>query len=251
MHQSEPDDQLAAGMEGNQACVQCHTAYANQPEKHTHHRPNSSGSLCYNCHMPHTTYGLVKAIRSHLIDSPTVQASLDTGRPNACNLCHLDQSLGWTARHLAAWYRQPQPKLSAEDRSVSAAVRWLLSGDAGQRALMAWHFGWAPAGEASGRDWLAPYLAQLLEDPYSVVRYIAQRSLKRLPGFETFAFDYLAPADERTRARQRALEIWQSQPRAVGPARSLVLLDAQGQVQQTHFARLLRQRNDRAMELLE
>ena len=47
--------------------------------------------------MTATTYGLVKAIRSHLIDSPTVESSLTTGRPNACNLCHLDRTLDWTA----------------------------------------------------------------------------------------------------------------------------------------------------------
>jgi hypothetical protein len=31
---------------------------------HTHHASNSSGNECYNCHMPHTTYGVLSAIRS-------------------------------------------------------------------------------------------------------------------------------------------------------------------------------------------
>ena len=26
------------------------------------------------------------------------------GRPNACNLCHLDRTLGWTEQHLVRWY---------------------------------------------------------------------------------------------------------------------------------------------------
>src|SRR6185436_1834773 len=122
------DDQLAPLRESNSACVQCHTTYAAKLEQHTHHRAGSSGSLCYNCHMPHTTYGLVKAIRSHHIDSPSVQSSLSTGRPNACNLCHLDRSLGWSAQHLNQWYSSPMPALSAEQQETSAAVTWLLSG---------------------------------------------------------------------------------------------------------------------------
>ena len=62
------------------------------------------------------------------------------------------------------------------EESTAAAVLWLLSGDAGQRPLIAWHMGWAPALEASGRDWLAPYLltqhwndfGELLRDPVSL-----------------------------------------------------------------------------------
>ena len=35
------------------------------------------------------------------IESPDVATTLKTGRPNACNLCHLDKTLDWTAEHLA------------------------------------------------------------------------------------------------------------------------------------------------------
>jgi hypothetical protein len=76
--------------------------------------------------MPHTTYGLLKAVRSHQIDSPRVKASLETGRPNACNLCHLDQTLEWASTWLSKWYGHPQAELSPEDRRVSAALLWLL-----------------------------------------------------------------------------------------------------------------------------
>src|SRR5437867_304716 len=99
MHQYlSKDDQLAPRRDGNQACLQCHSTIGTQLEAHTRHHASSYGSLCYKCHMPHTTYGLLKSIRSHWIDSPSVQSSLKTGRPNACNLCHLDRSLGCTAR---------------------------------------------------------------------------------------------------------------------------------------------------------
>jgi hypothetical protein len=63
--------------------------------------------------MPFTTYGLLKAIRSHQINSPSVQGSLETGWPNGCNQCHQDRTLAWTADYLSRWYDVPRPKLSA------------------------------------------------------------------------------------------------------------------------------------------
>jgi len=252
MHQYlSKDDQLAPHREGNQACVQCHSTIGAKLEAHTRHRASSSGSLCYNCHMPHTTYGLLKAIRSHSIDSPSVQSSLQTGRPNACNLCHLDRSLGWTARSLNDWFGKPQPRLTPEQQETSAAVTWILAGDAGQRALLAWHFGWEPAIQTSGRDWLAPGLAELLQDPYSVVRHIASRSLRRLPGFESFSYDYIGPEPERARATERALGIWRGQVRTNLADRAALLLDPTGALQQDKFSTLLRRRDSRSLELLE
>ncbi|MFP6770069.1 MAG: cytochrome c3 family protein, partial [Planctomycetaceae bacterium] len=53
MHESDPNDQLAEGMRGDRACLQCHSRYAGKGlEAHTHHKAGSSGSRCYNCHMP-------------------------------------------------------------------------------------------------------------------------------------------------------------------------------------------------------
>lgn len=65
------DDQLHPGMRGNAACVDCHDA-SQYGEQHTHHAPTSSGSNCYSCHMPFTSYGILKAIRSHHISSPNI-----------------------------------------------------------------------------------------------------------------------------------------------------------------------------------
>lgn len=237
------DDQLGVGMDGNRACLQCHARFA-QPEqltRHTHHAADSSGSTCYNCHMPHTSYGILKAMRSHQISSPTVQESLATGRPNACNQCHLDRSLGWAGEHLTKWYRQPSPKLSEDETRIPASVLWAMRGDAGQRALMAWSYGWADALQASGRHWQAPYLAQLLEDRYDAVRFIAGRSLRRLPGFADFSYDFLAPPAARAAAHQQARRTWEALPRPAGGPD----LDA------ATFRRLWSQRDDRPMNVFE
>ena len=61
----DKNDQLAPRMETNDACLQCHDDLRENLTSHTHHAANSAGSLCYNCHMPHTTYGLLNSIRSH------------------------------------------------------------------------------------------------------------------------------------------------------------------------------------------
>lgn len=84
LHRSDPDQQLARNRTGDGACTQCHSEFTDQSKRlaHTRHAADSSGSECYNCHMPRTTYGVLKAIRSHQISSPRVADQLATGRWN-------------------------------------------------------------------------------------------------------------------------------------------------------------------------
>lgn len=171
-------DQLGPEMRGNQACTQCHAEYAD-PEYlslHTRHGADSSGSNCYDCHMPYTTYGLLKGMRSHRVTSPSVRESVELGRPNACNLCHLDRSLAWTGAHLSEWFGQPPAALTADQRTLAASLLWALEGDAAQRALVMAAWGRPEARAASGSGWMTPFLAFLLNDPYSSVRYLAHRA---------------------------------------------------------------------------
>lgn len=250
MHGYEsPAHQLRRGMDGNQACYQCHKDYESRLEQHTHHAAGSSGSLCFNCHMPHTTYGLLKAIRSHTINSPSVRSTLDTGRPNACNLCHLDKPLGWTAARLHEWFRQPVPPMTEEQQTTSAGILGLLKGDAGQRSLLAWHLGWAPAQAAAGSQWMPRFLAESLVDPYASVRYLAQRSLKSIPGFGAFQYDYVGAREQREKARIEVLELWR---RGTIPAEGgLRLRQTDPVLAEEQVRRLIQQRDNRRMELLE
>jgi hypothetical protein len=87
--------------------------------------------------MPYTSYTLPKAIRSHQISSPTVLSSSRFGAPNACNLCHLDKTLGWTQNQLTRRYGQKPTVLSEEQQTVSAELLWLLKGHATQRVIAA------------------------------------------------------------------------------------------------------------------
>src|SRR5262249_7103556 len=141
--------------------------------------------------------------------------------------------------------------MSAEDRTVSAAVRWLLKGDAAQRAMIAWSMGWAPAQKASGTDWLPPFLAVTLNDPYSAVRFIAAKSLRTLPGFEQFNFDYTASEDVTARAGNAAYDQFLRQLRPEKTFSPSVLLDRKGEFVPEIYNRLLSQRDNRPMYLVE
>jgi Cytochrome c554 and c-prime len=253
MHSYESNtDQLKPQMNGSQACLQCHAELGKNVSEHTHHAPQSSGSDCLNCHMPHITYALFKGIRSHRIDSPSAAVTAATGRPNACNLCHLDKSLGWTAEKLTQWYGQPTVALSEQQKTTSSAVLMALQGEAGQRVITAWHMGWEPARQASRDDWEAPFLAYLLDDPYAVVRYVSYRSLKKLPGYQDFSCDFVAPKPRRVQAKNQALEIWQSQSHpSFGDSAPALLLDDRGQLNSPATQELYRQRDDRRVLLLE
>ena len=219
------DDQLRPGMRGNEACIQCHADFEADATlvAHTHHAPGSSGSTCYNCHMPHTTLGLMKAMRSHTVDSPDVASTVATGRPNACNLCHLNETLAWTSGHLADWYGIEPPPLSAEQKTVASSIRWLLEGDAGQRAIAGWHFGWGPAQEASGTAWMGAHLPELLTDSYDVVRFIGYHSLRKLPGFAEFEYDFVGPEASRPSERARAIATWHASAERPPPSASLLI----------------------------
>ena len=254
MHDSDPNDQLAAQMETDYACIQCHSTMTNNLEAHTHHPRDSAGSRCYNCHMPHTTYGLLKAIRSHQLSNPSIAESLDRiGRPNACNLCHLDKTLAWTQQQLQTWYGVKPVPLSDEQQKNSAAVRWLLKGDAGQRALVAWHMGWESAKEASGSDWLVPFLTQLMShESYSVVRYIAARSLKRLPGFSDVTYDFIGPLEERIAAVSEVERRWHRiKPKTLDRFGAEILITEDGTVDSETIDQLRSQRDDRDLFLNE
>jgi predicted CXXCH cytochrome family protein len=188
LHQSEPSDQLAEGKAGNQACAGCHEQHAQDISQHSHHAATSAGSLCYNCHMPHTSYALLGAIRSHRIDVPTFDRRTQD-KPNACNLCHLERSEAWAAAASARWWG-PKPAYDLERRQelrgddVPAGAAFALAGDAAVRAITAAalrrHESDSPALELR-----AQLLAELSHDDYAAVRFIASRPPSGLPASAT------------------------------------------------------------------
>lgn len=165
--------------------------------------------------------------------------------------CHLDKTLAWTSQYLSDWYGIESPKLSEDEQSIAASVIWSLSGDAGQRALMAWSFGWREARETTETDWTVPYLAQLLEDPYPAVRIITEQSLRTMEGYETISYDFWAPTDQLAAGKLRVIEIWEKRLSEHSPSNPSILIGQDSKLMTTEFQRLLKNRDDRPVNLAE
>ena len=243
--------QVSVGMDSDGACTQCHAEVATNLSAHTNHDTDSTGSRCYNCHMPYTSYGLMRAIRSHTITSPSVQESVEVGRPNACNLCHLDRTLAWSGEYLREWYDLPIPPLDNNKQTVAASVLWLLKGDAGQRAVTAWSYGWRPAQTASGTSWMVPYLGELLGDPYDTVRYIAARALQTVPGYEGLNYDFVGNRDERLATAVDVLTTWRNGTQSRARRDPQLLFNADGILDTAAMRRLFDERDRRLLFLRE
>jgi predicted CXXCH cytochrome family protein len=245
LHAGDPNHQITARMRSNEACLQCHTDYRDRVAEHTHHPADSPGSLCYNCHMPYQVYSLLTTHRSHRIQVPRIKDSLGTGKPHACNLCHLDQSLAWTQQHLRAWYgHAPEPLGDADQRYASSLVE-LCQADARTRAVFAGAFSWPAAQQASGTDWSWPLLLFVLEhDRYPAVRYLAHRGLRSVHGGKAQDYDYL----EMPRVRQAQLGVLQrllrtdARPSAI--SRTSLPVGKDGGLDPAVLAELLRARKD-------
>lgn len=249
LQQEWKDDQLKPQMRGDAACLQCHPKYEELGTAHTHHPFNSTGSRCMNCHMPHTVYGILKTIRSHTISSPSVATSIETGRPNACNLCHLDHTLEQTSDHLAKWYGHKKPDLTKDEKETAASLLHFLSGDAASRVLQVNAFQWQPAREVSGTDWLRPYLLVGMDDSYEAIRLISERGYKTLPGAAKLDYDFLSTPEKR----QRLLggEYQKIREAAALKPNPALLIDENGQIDQARFEALINDRNHRPVYLQE
>ena len=99
---------------------------------------------------------------------------------------------------------------------------------------------------------MAPILGQLLDDPYAAVRLIAARSLKELPGFADFDYDFLSPPDARGKAPLNAVNIWHGTlnptNRRTDPT---LLMDAAGEIRLDLVNLIKQRRDDHRMSLRE
>jgi predicted CXXCH cytochrome family protein len=91
--------------EGNNVCMQCHSAQKYDSPTHHFHKVGSAGARCVECHMPTRTYMVVDARRDHSIRIPRPDLSMKLGTPNACTNCHADKSAQWASDSVDRWYR--------------------------------------------------------------------------------------------------------------------------------------------------
>ena len=109
----------------NAYCMNCHLDIRNNPESHTRHATGTSGSFCYDCHMPqHITKlntGIWERTRTHEMSSlPNPADSLHFGldnAPNACSDCHADMALEELVDIMREWW----PEFRPPERRVEAA----------------------------------------------------------------------------------------------------------------------------------
>jgi predicted CXXCH cytochrome family protein len=90
--------------EGNNVCMQCHSAKKYDLPTHHFHKVGSAGARCVECHMPTRTYMVVDARRDHSIRIPRPDLSIKLGTPNACTNCHTDKSAQWALDSVDKWY---------------------------------------------------------------------------------------------------------------------------------------------------
>ena len=88
----------------NALCGQCHSLAKFQNQSHHHHKADSDGALCVNCHMPARSYMTVGVAHDHSFRVPRPDLSITYGTPNACNQCHKNQSNSWAADAVVKWY---------------------------------------------------------------------------------------------------------------------------------------------------
>ena len=240
LHGDDPVDQLKPKARGNGACNDCHVGF-DQPQ-HTKH---TEGTLCYSCHMPKVSYALYAAQRSHRVDVPSVEVALQTGRPPACNLCHLDKTLAWTAAELAKNWDVPLTAQPSDD--IALAVKLALRGDAASRVIVADHLLSPEAVAACGADFQVPILATLLEDPYSAVRYVAGRELTSAGLLEKTAYDFLGTAEHWRQVSASLLATWAKRSHRDDSA----VLHPGGELDARALANELKFRDDRPIWIAE
>jgi predicted CXXCH cytochrome family protein len=227
MHGGDVHGQLEPRMRTNDACTQCHEEIGRDVAAHTHHRADSSGSACLDCHMPRIVYGIVDLHRSHRIENPDPAHDAEAGRPNACTLCHLDKSATWAAQETARLWKLPErvpaSRPDGAPIEMADALASLYSGDAVQRAVFARAMG-RPEAALAPRDKIAlrTALTTTLGDAYPSIRWLARKSLialeEELPlglGAELAAFD---PASDEPTRRAAAIAIFE-RTAALAPAR--------------------------------
>ncbi len=90
--------------EGNGVCLQCHAADKFDTPKHHHHKADSKGALCAECHMPPRNYMVVDPRHDHSFRIPRPDLSVQLGTPNACNQCHVDKDAAWSSAQVKQWY---------------------------------------------------------------------------------------------------------------------------------------------------
>lgn len=225
MHGGDVHGQIEPVKRTNAACASCHADLVENVAQHSRHAAGSTGSNCYDCHMPRMKYGVLEIHRTHYIHNPDPAHDAEYGRPNACTNCHLDKSLVWAAEKSAQWwgkdkYRIPTRRADGAPVELADSVAALFAGDPVQRAVAARLSGRRDVPlSAEQKLFLWPVLLGTLDNNYPTVRYFARQSLialdedKKIAGMAEVLreYDYLAGPVERGLFTEKMWQLWRRQ----------------------------------------
>jgi len=179
--------------EDDRLCVKCHESLAvpDVRAEHTNHPVGSAGSRCMNCHMPRINEGLQDMVRTHMIFKPTNRAMLEANQPNACNMCHVEETLSWTLGWLTTWYETTD--VAHEESERPATLDWLRSWHPTTQMVAADVLTRAKA------DWALADVVESLDSKYMLVRQFAQIGLEDMldTRLEELGYRFYMFEDER------------------------------------------------------
>jgi hypothetical protein len=209
-HVGGPDAGAPDRKEHLDACLACHEDLQSQKAAAAHSNHDPGQVSCLDCHMPRVVQGVDVYSRSHRISSPTDPKILLTGMPNACNLCHLDESLAWTRDALASgWASKPiqlpralEP-LFGKEFGRPVGDTWLAHPNGGIRVVAAAAY----ARSSHGKESL-PELIGLLNDPNAYYRTRSLQVVERIMGrrFSKDEYYVVAPPQQRQMQVERLLK---------------------------------------------
>lgn len=194
-------------------CMDCHQELQDETNRLLHTQHSDETASCIDCHMPRIVQGLDSVLRTHHISSPTNVSMLKTAAPNACNLCHLNESIDWTVQHLNKGWNQnivigsDWSKAYGADLKRSVGKAWLNHDQPVIRLVCsdAWKR------HPKGMDAL-PELLTMLTDSYSVNRMFGLFAVESLLGRTLHDFNPMSPISERQDYIDRLRQILAQSP---------------------------------------
>jgi predicted CXXCH cytochrome family protein len=176
--------------ENNALCLSCHATPGQRgavpiPDAaaHSHHKPDSTGNRCVECHMPQTTYMARDPRRDHGFTVPDPQLTKELGIPNSCNRCHADKTTDWAITWMQEWYQMQRPsrdraRLIARARSGDPAVSQPIMEFFKSEPNPAWRASLVLMLEGREQDpAVQEFLTAAASDPSPLVRDAAVRTL--------------------------------------------------------------------------
>ena len=203
----------------NSVCGGCHLPEEFNTPEHHHHKTESSGALCVNCHMPARTYMVVDARRDHSIRVPRPDFSVTYGTPNACTECHKDHSASWASDSVKKWYG-PNRRQEAQFVGAIDAGRRGMAGAERALAALATDVSQPGIARATGLSLLSEYLTPSsvlavragLKDGDPLVRRAAVQATASLPPERRVPLAMLSLTDPARSVRIEAARVLAGSP---------------------------------------